>query len=182
MTSGEYLLWESQQTERHEFHDGEVFATVGGSPRHNALCAAIIRDLGVAVRGTGCRVLTSDQRTASVPGKHFVYADASLVCGPIELAEGTTDVLANPRAVFEVLSRSTEAYDRGDKWATYRRMPSLSDYLLVSVERPRIEWFQRQGQRWSYDVVEDGGRITLGEGFELELDLLYEGIFEISGG
>jgi Uma2 family endonuclease len=126
-------------------------------------------------------VLTSDQRIVARPNEHYVYADASLVCGPFELANGTTDVLANPRAIFEVLSRSTEAYDRGDKWAAYGRIPSLSEYLLVSQTLPRIEHFQRQAKDWRYEVLEIGGRITLSEGFELELDALYEGVFELPG-
>lgn len=181
MTASEYLAWERMQLERHEYFRGEVFLMAGGSPRHNALSAAIIRDLGVATRRSPCRVLTSDQRIVTWPGDHYVYADASLVCGPFELAEGTTDVLANPRAVFEVLSRSTEAYDRGDKWAAYRRIPSLSDYFLASQSLPRIECFQRQGKSWRYEVVEAGGRLLLGEGLELEIDALYDGVLELPG-
>lgn len=181
MTASEYLAWERLQPERHEYYRGEVFLMAGGSPRHNAISAAIIRDLGVAARGSACRVLTSDQRIVARPGEHYVYADASLVCGPFELAEGTTDVLANPRAIFEVLSRSTEAYDRGDKWAAYRRLPSLSEYLLVSQAVPRIEHFQRQAKGWRYEVLEAGGRITLGEGFELEIDAIYDGVLDFPG-
>jgi Uma2 family endonuclease len=181
MTASEYLAWERVQADRHEYYLGEVFLMAGGSPRHNALSAAILRDLGVAARGSACRALTSDQRIVARAGERYVYADATLVCGPLELDEGTTDVLANPRAVFEVLSRSTEAYDRGDKWAAYRRISSLSDYLLVSQSIPRIEWFQRQAKGWRYEVVEAGGRITLSEGFELELDALYDGVLELPG-
>lgn len=181
MTASEYLAWERVQPDRHEYYRGEVFLMAGGSPRHNALSAAIIRDLGVAARGSACRVLTSDQRIVARPSEHYVYADATLVCGPFELAEGTTDVLANPRAIVEVLSRSTEAYDRGDKWAAYRRIPSLSEYLLVSQAIPRIEYFQRQAKGWRYEVLEAGGRITLGDAFELEVDAVYDGVLELPG-
>ncbi len=146
-----------------------------------ALSAAIIRDLGVAVRGSGCTMLTSDQRIVAWPGEHFVYADASVVCGPLELAEGTTDVLANPCVVFEVLSRSTEAYDRGDKWAAYRWISSLREYVLASQARPRIELFRREREGWRYEVVDAGGRITRGGGVELELDGLYDGVFDLPG-
>jgi Uma2 family endonuclease len=181
MTASEYLAWERTQPERHEYFRGEVFRMAGGSPRHNALAAAIIRDLGVTTRGTPCRVLTSDQRIVTWPGERYVYADASLVCGSVELAEGTTDVLANPRAIFEVLSRSTEAYDRGDKWAAYRQISSLTDYFLVSQSLPRIECYKRQGKGWHYEVIEAGGRFVLGEGFELDIDALYDGVFELPG-
>ena len=181
MSASEYLAWERTQPERHEYFRGEVFLMAGGSPRHNALAAAIIRDLGAATRGSSCRVLTSDQRIVARPSQHYVYADASLVCGAFELAEGTNDVLANPRALFEVLSRSTEAYDRGDKWAAYRQIPSLMDYFLVSQSLPRVECYRRQDTGWHYEVIETGGRIALGKDIELELDALYDGIFEIPG-
>lgn len=181
MTASEYLAWERTQRERHEYFRGETFLMAGGSPRHNALAAVIIRDLGMATRGTPCRVLTSDQRIVTWPREHYVYADASLVCGTFELAEDTNDVLANPRAIFEVLSRSTEAYDRGDKWAAYRQIPSLTDYFLVSQSLPRIECYSRQGKGWHYEVVEASGRITLGDGFELDVDTLYDGVFALPG-
>ncbi len=181
MTVSEYLAWERAQSDRHEFFRGDVFLMAGGSPRHNALSGAIIRDLGVAVRGSACRVLTSDQRIVARAGEHYVYADATLVCGAFELAEGTTDVLANPRTIVEVLSRSTEAYDRGDKWAAYSRLPSLTEYLLVSQASPRIELFQRQAKGWRYEVIEAGGRVSLSDGVELELDALYAGILELPG-
>jgi Uma2 family endonuclease len=181
MTAAEYLAWERTQPERHEYFRGEVFLMAGGSPRHNALAAAIIRDLGNAALGTSCRVLTSDQRIVTRPGEHYVYADASLLCGSFELAEDTSDVLANPRAIFEVLSRSTEAYDRGEKWAAYRRIPSLTEYFLVAQSLPRIECYKREGTGWHYDVTEAGGRIVLGERFELQIDALYDGVFELPG-
>jgi len=181
MTASEYLAWERMQPERHEYFRGEVFRMAGGSLRHNALAAAIIRDLGMATRGTPCRVLTSDQRIVTWPGERYVYADASLIYGPFELAEGTSDVLSNPRAIFEVLSRTTEAYDRGDKWAAYRQIPSLTDYFLVSQSLLRIESYRRQGQGWHYEVIEASGHIILGEGFELEIDALYDGVFELPG-
>lgn len=96
MTASEYLAWERLQPERHEYLHGEVFRMAGGSLRHNALSAAIIRDLGVVTRGTQCRVLTSDQRIVTWAGEHYVYADASLVCGVVELAEGTTPPTCSP--------------------------------------------------------------------------------------
>jgi Uma2 family endonuclease len=179
MTPSEYLAWEREQVDRHEYYRGEVFAMAGGSPRHNALTAAIARDVGAAVRGSTCRVLGPDQRIAAWPGERYVYADASVVCGRFELAERTTDVLANPRTVFEVLFRSTEAYDRGDKWAAYGRIVSLREYVLVSQLRPRIEKFWRVDESWRYDVVEAGGRLLLEGGFEIDVDALYDGVLEL---
>src|SRR5580700_6695802 len=115
MTADEYLAWEREQPERHEYLDGEVFSMAGGSPRHAALIAAATAELVVAHRGGPCRVLATDQRMVAEDGEHYVYADVSVVCGKMQLAAGTKDVLANPSVVVEVLSKSTEAYDRGRK-------------------------------------------------------------------
>lgn len=180
MSASEYLAWERTQSERHEYVHGEVFAMAGGSPRHNALAAAVIGDLRSELRGGPCRVLSSDQRIVARDGEHYVYPDVSVVCGPVELAKDTHDVLTNPWAVFEVLSRSTEPYDRGDKWASYRQIPSLSHYLLVSQASPRIEWFRRQSDgAWRYEVVELGGRISLSGEISLTIDSIYDGIFDL---
>lgn len=90
-------------------------------------------------------------------------------------------MLANPKVIFEVLSRSTEAYDRGDKWAAYRRLASVSEYFLVSQSVVLIECFRRQGTGWHYEATETGGRITLGAGLELDVDALYDGVFALPG-
>ena len=182
MTADEFLAWEREQEGRHEFYRGAVFAMAGGSPRHNALGAAVIRDLGMALRGGECRVLTSDQRIVASRGERYVYADATMVCGPMVLEEGTSDVLANPAVIAEVLSKSTEAYDRGEKWQGYQRIPSLSDYVLVSQDRSRIEHFHRQDDgSWRYEVAEAGGRIDLRGDVTLEVDSVYEGVFDVPG-
>lgn len=181
MSAADYLVWERGELERHEFCRGEVFAMSGGSPRHNAISAAIVGELRVVTRGSRCRVLSSDQRVVVSPGEHYVYPDVSLVCGSFELAEGTKDVLANPCTVFEVLSPGTEAYDRGDKWAAYRELVSLREYVLVSQVRPRVEVYRRVEDGWRYEVVEAGGRVRLEAGVELELDGIYEGVFELPG-
>jgi Uma2 family endonuclease len=179
MDASEYLAWEREQTERHEFRRGEVFAMPGASLRHSALVAAIAGELGNAVRGRDCHVHGPNLRVAVMPGEHYVYPDVTLVCGAHELADGAPDVLANPCVIIEVLSRSTEAYDRGDKWAAYQRLPSLREYVLVSQTEARIEVFRRQGDGWQYEVVEAGQRLTLAGQFELEVDAIYEGIFEL---
>lgn len=181
MTAEQFLAWEQTQPERHQWYAGEVFAMAGGSPRHNALSAAVIGDLRVAVRGSGCRVLSSDQRLALPPGEHFVYPDALVVCGAIALLEGTSDVIVNPAIVVEVLSPSTELYDRGAKWDGYRRLPSLVDYLLVAQDTVRIEHYQRRADgSWRYGVVEAGGQLTLTRNLTLDLDTLYDGVFDLT--
>ncbi len=183
MTVDAYLTWEREQNERHEYVHGEVFAMSGGSPRHAALIAAMTTELSVAHRGGPCRVLSTDQRIVAVDGEHYVYADVSVVCGRMVLAQGTEDVLANPAIVVEVLSKSTEAYDRGKKWEGYQTVPSVTDYLLVSQSSAHVEHYQREGSgEWRYRVAVAGGRVTLTGGAVIHVDAVYEGAFQLPGG
>ncbi len=181
MTAVEYLAWEREQGTKHEYHRGEVFAMAGGSPRHNLLCGEAIIQLGVATRGLGCRVLTSDQRVAFATGD-YVYPDAAVVCGEPKVQPGTTDVLLNPRVVVEVLSKGTEAFDRGEKWEGYQRIASLTDYLLVSQRAVRVEHYQRTADgAWSYRTLVAGDVLALSNGATIAIDALYQGAFEYPG-
>ena len=182
MNAEQYLAWERTQRDRHEFFRGEVFEMPGGRPRHAALTAAVIAELVVALRGTGGRVLSGDQRIAARPGEHYVYPDASVVHGhlELELEPGTDDVLLNPSVIVEVLSPSTERYDRGLKWESYRALPSVTDYLLVSQKAARIEHYRREaGSDWHYRVAEAGERVVLSSGAAIEVTAVYEGVFEL---
>lgn len=177
----EYLAWERQQPVRHEFFHGEVFAMAGGSMRHNALCGRLIEVLGVQLRGR-CVVLTSDQRVVSMRRERYVYPDVSVVCGPAVAESGHDDVLVNPALLIEVLSESTEQYDRGLKWDGYRRIESLTDYVLVSQAEPRIEHFRRDRSRtWLYQVAGAGERLTLSNGVELDVDAIFAGVMQLPG-
>lgn len=180
MSAAEYLEWERGQPAKHEFHLGEVFAMAGGSPRHNFLSAAAGAELRGAVRGKRCHVLSPDQRISARQGERYVYADAVVVCGGVQLEPGTSDVLANPSIVVEVLSPSTETYDRGKKWEAYQRLESLTDYVLVSQTFVRIEHYQREGDRsWRYRSFEAGSTIGLANGGLLAVDAVYEGAFDL---
>lgn len=182
ISADQYLTWERTQTERHEFFKGEVFAMAGGTPRHNALTAAITVELGVALRGSQCRVLSADQRIGTHEGEHYVYADASVVCGQLWTQAGTTDVLINPSFVVEVLSKRTEAYDRGLEWDGYQRLESVTDYVLISQAETRIEHYRREaGGGWHYSIALAGGRVGLSNGVSLDVDAIYAGVFELEG-
>jgi Uma2 family endonuclease len=183
MSAEEYLEWEREQLDKHEFHDGEVFAMAGGSPRHNRLAAKILIQLSAATLEQGCYAQSSDQRIAAKPHKHYVYADVVLICGPMQTEAEAKDVLVNPAVVVEVLSPSTEGYDRGVKWEAYQRLPSLTDYLLVSQDHPRVEHFRRNPDgSWNYLVFEAGDTITLANQARLAIDAIYEGVFEFEAG
>jgi Uma2 family endonuclease len=182
MTAAEYLAWEREQTERHHYVRGEVFAMAGGSPRHNALGLRVGGKLDAAFGEGPCHALSADQRVAIREGEHYVYPDVTVVCGPRQFAPGTKDTLVNPAVVVEVLSKSTEAYDRGGKWDDYRQIPSLTDYVLVSQSSPHIEHFQRADSgEWHYRVAVAGGRVTLTNGARLEVDEVFRGVFDLEG-
>ena len=173
----EYLAWERAQERKHEYFDGEVYAMAGGSPRHNRLCTRVIAALEAAL-GTRCHVMTSDQRVRSRE-RRYVYPDATVVCGTLLVEHD--DVIANPTIVVEVLSSATEQYDRGLKWDGYQSLSSLSDYVLVSQDRARIEAFARVERRWMYTAAEAGDRITLTSGVALDVDAIFAGVFELPG-
>ncbi len=182
LTAPEYLAWEREQETKHEFFHGEVFAMSGGSYRHNALGARTSLALQVALRGSKCFVLTSDQRVSLWNEQRYVYPDATVVCGAIESQAGTNDVLLNPAILVEVLSKSTELYDRGLNWEGYQRIASLTDYLLVSQAKVQIEQFRRrEGNHWDYVSYGPGERVVLTNGAELELDAIFDGVFALAG-
>jgi Uma2 family endonuclease len=181
LTPDEYLAWERLQAEKHEYHVGEVFAMAGGSPRHNWIAgnvqSALKRELD-----DRCFTFTSDQRIVFDDGKRYVYPDASVVCGSVTLVEGTADVVANPSILVEILSSTTEAYDRGLKWEGYQRLPSLTDYLLVSQQEVRIEHYRRGPDRgWFYRSCGTGERVVLANGSQLDVDAIYVRAFELPG-
>jgi Uma2 family endonuclease len=116
LTAAEYLAWEREQPIKHEFFHGEVFATAGGKPRHNALGVSTGAELRAALRSRGCSVLSSDQRIAFPPEARYVYPDVTVICGPPVFQHGTNDVIANPSILVEscrARPRSTTAASSG---------------------------------------------------------------------
>jgi len=149
LTEAEYLNLERSLESRNEYFDGELFAMSGGTPLHSQIAASLIQVIGRWLRGGRCVVYTSDLRLKIEATGLFTYPDLSVVCGPIQFAAGTDDTVVNPAVIVEVLSDSTEAYDRGKKFENYRQIPSLREYLLVSQKEPRIEQFVRQpSEQW----------------------------------
>jgi Uma2 family endonuclease len=178
MTADEYLAWERVQPEKHEFFHGEVFAMAGGSARHNALCGRIIAIASGAL--PHCVVLTSDQRVTMATRGRYVYPDVSIVCGAIEIE--TDDVLMNPTILVEVLSSTTEQYDRGIKWEGYQRIASLADYVLVAQSEPRVEHYRRAADgSWTYRAAGPDERVTLSLDAALLVNDIYAGLLSLPG-
>jgi Uma2 family endonuclease len=180
MSAAEYLAWEREQLGKHEYHLGEIFAMAGGKPRHNYLALAIGAELRHALRRMPCQAFQSDQKVSVERDKRYVYPDVVAAGGGARFESGTTDVLENPMIIVEVLSASTEKFDRGDKWGAYQKIESLKDYLLVSQSAARIEHYQRQADgSWRYIVAESGGSITLSNDARMSVDDIYAGAFEV---
>ncbi len=182
LTPDEFLAWERAQKERHLYVGGEVFAMAGGSPRHNRLGARIIAALERGLQRTSCGVYSSDQKIG-LPNDEFVYADGVVVCDPLALRSGTSDVVTNPSVVVEVLSKSTEAYDRGDKQKGYLALPSLKHFVLIAQREPRVEVYTRHADgSFRFDVVVAGAAVHLDRvGVILLVDDLYAGVFDLPG-
>lgn len=147
-TAAEYLALERRATYKSEYVNGHIIAMSGASRRHNLIAANISRELSSQLRGRPCESYISDMRVRVSETGLYTYPDVVAVCGDIRFADEQTDTLLNPTVIVEVLSASTEAYDRGDKFAHYRRLASLHDYVLVSQDAVRVEHYVRQGEKW----------------------------------
>jgi Uma2 family endonuclease len=170
----EYLELEARSDVKHEFLDGQIFAMSGGTPEHGRLAAQIIGILHGQLQGRSCVTFTSDVRIRVHATGLATYPDVSVFCGDIERDSEDQNSVTNPTVLVEVLSSSTEAYDREEKFAHYRLIPSLRAYVLVSQEEPRIEVFTRVDETtWTLRDFRKGTAPIEPIGCELALDALY---------
>lgn len=154
MTLQEYLDWENAQPEKHEFHRGEIFAMTGGRRTHGRVLLNLARHIGVHLDGSGCQVF-GDSMKVQIADDTVLYPDVFVTCDKADLA--TEQIFRAPRLVIEVLSPSTQAYDRSKKFALYRRLPSLQEYILVDPDTRRVEGFRRGADGlWVFHDMSDG--------------------------
>ncbi|MEL6151989.1 MAG: Uma2 family endonuclease [Chloroflexota bacterium] len=146
-TDAEYLAFEREQEMRHELRHGQVYAMTGASDEHNLITSSTHVSLYLQLRGGACRVYQSDMRVKIDAG--YVYPDLVVACGERRFTDDHVDTLINPALIIEVLSPSTERYDRGEKFQSYRGIATLQSYVLISQHEPRIEHFQRREQMWA---------------------------------
>jgi Uma2 family endonuclease len=144
LTEAEYLEIERRAESKSEFLDGEMFAMSGGSSSHSLIKVNLTRDLSTRLKGSPRTLYDSDMRIKVQAVGLYAYPDASVACGEIQFEDEHDDILLNPTVIVEVLSDSSEAYDRGKKFEMYRRIPSLREYLLVHQRQPLIEQYIRQ--------------------------------------
>jgi len=161
-TPEQYLENERQAEFRSEYIAGEIFAMAGASRRHNIITLNVASLLGTQI-GDSCEAYANDMRIQVKPTGMYTYPDVVIVCGERKFLDAAEDTLLNPTVIVEILSPSTASYDRVEKFAHYRRLASLREYVLVSQDRPCIERYERTGDsdtEWLYTIAE-GAAATL---------------------
>jgi Uma2 family endonuclease len=166
-TPDAYLEIDRQSAFKNEFVDGQIFAMTGASRKHNLITSNVNYSLNLQLKGRKCEVYASDMRVRVSSSGLYTYPDVVVVCGPPIFEDKESDTLTNPAVLIEVLSKSTEAYDRGEKSGRYRKLDSLSEYILISQEKPHIEHFVRQpDNHWllseAYDLQAEIDLISIG--------------------
>lgn len=172
----EYLALEEKSLTKQEWLDGVIRSRSESSPDHAGLAAAVIGSLGNQLRGKRCRVFTADLTVRVLATGLSTYADVTVVCGGLEVDPDDRNAATNPMLIVEVLSDSTEAYDRGEKFGHYRRIPSLAEYVLVSQRSPKIEVFRKnEAGKWVLAEEASAGETAplLSIGYALSVDDVY---------
>lgn len=161
LTPEEYLALERRAEQKSEFVNGRVFAMAGASRAHNRITTNLTGELYAQLRDGPCEVFGGDLRLKVSATGLYTYPDLTVVCGEALFEDEALDTLLNPTLIIEVLSPSTEAYDRGEKFAHYRRLETLREYLLVAQDRYRVEQYTRQpDDRWLLAEISDPGGIV----------------------
>ncbi len=175
-TLAEYLeVEELSPAVKHELVQGEIFAMAGGTIEHAALSTSISALLMARLRGGPCRAYSSDLRLRISEANVATYADVTVICGPVERDPESPTHVTNPRVVIEVLSKSTESYDRDEKRLYYQLLPSLREYVLIAQEHRQVEVWRRDGESWTHSIHEAGPRALLPSiGVELDVNEIYE--------
>jgi Uma2 family endonuclease len=154
-TAEEYLTIEREALDKSEFVCGQIYAMSGSSPEHDVISVNIVLSLGNQLKGKPCQPFTSNMRMRTVADGLYSYPDVSVVCGDWQFHDNRRDTITNPTVIVEVLSPSTERFDRNRKFDLYKAIESLSDYILVAQDRPRIEHFRRMPDgTWSLNLAD----------------------------
>ena len=150
----EYLTWERKQPFKNEYHNGQIVAMSGASRAHNRITVDIATQLNIQLMEGECEVFVGDMRVRTNPAISYYYPDVIVVCDEPRFEDDTFDTLLNPILVVEVLSPSTAAYDRGEKFEHYKQLASLEEYILISQDRAHIDHYRRQDSRWFHNTFQ----------------------------
>ena len=176
MTSEQYLAQEREAEFRSEFYLGETFAMAGASRPHNLIAGNIFATIHGQIATRDCEVYQGDMRVKISETGLYVYPDVVVACEQLEFEDAQLDTLLNPRLVVEVLSKSTESYDRGTKWRHYQSLPSLREYVLVSQSNALVELFRRTAdEQWLYAAYHEPSQPIVLDSVDcqLQLDQIY---------
>jgi len=177
MTPEEYLAMERASEYRHEYYQGEITDMTGASREHNLIVANLLAGLHSQLRKRPCEVYANDMRVKVSESGLCTYPDLIVVCSKPQFEDNQFDTLLNPTVIIEVLSHSTEEYDRGKKFARYRKLDSLTDYLLVAQDRMHVEQFTRQqNDTWLFSEAEQPTAVI--RLASIDSELLLETIYE----
>lgn len=178
LTEDEYLASERVAVCRSEYVNGERVMMTGASYAHNVINSRLFLALGLRLKGTPCQAVGQDMRTLVSSSRLYTYPDVLIVCGKPQFLDGEQDAITNPVAIFEILSPSTESWDRGGKFLHYQRIESLQEYVLVTQDTPRVERFRRDGARWTYERIDGPQAVLTLDSPPLLLPLaeIYEGL------
>ncbi len=163
LTPEEYLALERKATIKSEYLSGQMYAMSGASRAHNLICLNIGGELRSLLKKRACEVYTNDMRVKVTAAGLYTYPDVLVVCEEPRFEDDSFDILLNPTALFEVLSPSTEAYDRGAKFGFYRQLDSMQEYTLVSQDFMRVEHYLRHNEQWiltEFSSPDDVVRLT----------------------
>ena len=180
-TVTEYFQYENAAEGKHEYRNGEIIAMAGTSVNHVTISSNFIRRFGNALDGKNCRPMDSDLRIGIPHSARYTYPDLSIICGKPELDSKDPDgmTVTNPRVLVEILSPSTEAKDRGEKFIKYQKIETLQEYVLISQQMARVEVYRRQNDDvWIMTILSGlNARLRLESvGAEVPLAELYEGV------
>jgi Uma2 family endonuclease len=151
-TPEQYLAMERKADFKNEYDGGFITAMAGGSPEHNLIAVNLSGEIRSQLKGRPCVVYMSDVRLCVSPTGLYTYPDVMAVCGERQFLEGAKDTLLNPNMIVEVLSNSTESYDRGRKFGHYRQLASFQEYVLVAQDEVKVERFTRRGDDWVLSI------------------------------
>ncbi|MDI1479993.1 Uma2 family endonuclease [Polyangium sp. y55x31] len=180
VTFAEYIAFEEKAETKHEYRNGEIVAMAGGTLEHASIAGNLAFLLGNQLQDRRCVVFSSDARVRVLATGLATYPDLSVVCGKLERDPQHKNTMANPVVLVEVLSPSTEHYDRGEKFDNYKQIPSLREYVLVASEERKIEVVRREVDgSWSrHETVERGLAELTSIGCKLDLDEVYRNPLE----
>jgi len=154
-TPDEYLVLERKAAYKSEYFLGEILAMSGASLTHGLITVDIATELNIQLRESECRVVTNDLRVKTSPDVSYFYPDVIVYCDEPEFEDDSFDTLLNPVIIMEVLSPSTEEYDRGEKFEYYKQLPSLKEYILVAQDKISLEHYVMQGTEWELTTFAD---------------------------